>query len=35
MSDTAPKTLPLVFDEPRGRRKPPRHLADLTAAERK
>src|SRR6478735_8726234 len=28
-------TLPLVFDEPRGRRKPPRHLADLTAAERK
>ncbi|HET6560594.1 MAG TPA: 23S rRNA (adenine(2503)-C(2))-methyltransferase RlmN [Marmoricola sp.] len=35
MADTAPKTLPLVFDEPRGRRKPPRHLADLTAAERK
>ncbi|MGN6131064.1 MAG: 23S rRNA (adenine(2503)-C(2))-methyltransferase RlmN, partial [Nocardioidaceae bacterium] len=33
MSET--KTLPLVFDEPRGRRKPPRHLADLTAAERK
>src|SRR3954466_5681076 len=31
----APKTLPLVFDEPRGRRKPPRHLADLSAAERK
>jgi 23S rRNA (adenine2503-C2)-methyltransferase len=29
------KTLPLVFDEPRGRRKPPRHLADLSAAERK
>ncbi len=28
-------TLPLVFDEPRGRRKPPRHLADLSAAERK
>ncbi|NYD42403.1 23S rRNA (adenine(2503)-C(2))-methyltransferase RlmN [Nocardioides panaciterrulae] len=27
-------TLPLVFDEPRGRRKPPRHLADLTAEER-
>ena len=26
--------LPLVFDEPRGRRKPPRHLADLSAAER-
>jgi 23S rRNA (adenine2503-C2)-methyltransferase len=34
MSDQ-PKTLPLVFDEPRGRRKPPRHLADLTAEERK
>ena len=30
-----PQTLPLVFDEPRGRRKPPRHLADLAAAERK
>ena len=29
------KTLPLVFDEPRGRKKPPRHLADLTAVERK
>ncbi|WP_139982022.1 23S rRNA (adenine(2503)-C(2))-methyltransferase RlmN [Nocardioides litoris] len=29
------KTLPLVFDEPRGRRKPPRHLADLDAAGRK
>jgi len=28
-------TLPLVFDEPRGRKKPPRHLADLTPAERK
>jgi 23S rRNA (adenine2503-C2)-methyltransferase len=27
-------TLPLVFDEPRGRRKPPRHLADLTTEER-
>jgi 23S rRNA (adenine2503-C2)-methyltransferase len=27
-------TLPLVFDEPVGRRKPPRHLADLTASER-
>jgi 23S rRNA (adenine2503-C2)-methyltransferase len=26
--------LPLVFDEPRGRRKPPRHLADLTLDER-
>src|SRR6478609_2409565 len=29
------KTLPLVFEEPRGRGKPPRHLADLTPAERK
>ena len=29
------KTLPLVFDEPRGRRKPPRHLADLDAPGRK
>ncbi len=28
-------SLPLVFDEPKGRRKPPRHLADLTPAERK
>ncbi len=28
------RMLPLVFDEPRGRRKPPRHLADLSAAER-
>jgi 23S rRNA (adenine2503-C2)-methyltransferase len=27
--------LPLVFDEPRGRRKPPQHLADLTPDERK
>jgi 23S rRNA (adenine2503-C2)-methyltransferase len=32
MSDTP--LLPLVFDEPRGRKKPPRHLADLTADER-
>jgi 23S rRNA (adenine2503-C2)-methyltransferase len=30
-----PKTLPLVFDEPRGRGRPPRHLADLTPDERK
>jgi 23S rRNA (adenine2503-C2)-methyltransferase len=30
----ATKALPLVFEEPRGRRKPPRHLADLTADER-
>lgn len=33
--DAKPRTLPLVFDEPRGRKKPPRHLADLTPAERK
>ena len=26
--------LPLVFDEPRGRKKPPRHLADLSGDER-
>jgi 23S rRNA (adenine2503-C2)-methyltransferase len=30
-----PRTLPLVFNEPRGRKKPPRHLADLTPEERK
>ena len=29
------KTLPLVFEEPKGRGKPPRHLADLAPAERK
>jgi 23S rRNA (adenine2503-C2)-methyltransferase len=29
------KTLPLVFEEPKGRGKPPRHLADLTPEERK
>jgi 23S rRNA (adenine2503-C2)-methyltransferase len=29
-----PKTLPLVLSEPRGRRKPPVHLADLTTDER-
>ncbi len=34
MSDSPRTTLPLVFDEPRGRKKPPRHLADLTEAER-
>ena len=33
MTDS-PKTLPLVFEQPRGRKKPPRHLADLTADER-
>jgi len=32
MSD--PKPLPLVFDAPRGRKKPPRHLADLSMPER-
>ncbi len=30
-----PNPLPLVFDEPRGRKKPPRHLADLDEAGRK
>src|SRR3954469_7716015 len=30
-----PRALPLVFSEPRGRAKPPRHLADLSAEERK
>ncbi|GAA4802442.1 23S rRNA (adenine(2503)-C(2))-methyltransferase RlmN [Nocardioides caeni] len=30
-----PRPLPLVLAEPRGRKKPPRHLADLTPAERK
>ncbi|WP_110238822.1 23S rRNA (adenine(2503)-C(2))-methyltransferase RlmN [Nocardioides gilvus] len=34
MSDS-PSLLPLVFDEPRGRKKPPRHLADLDEAGRK
>ena len=28
------RSLPLVFEQPRGRKKPPRHLADLTADER-
>jgi 23S rRNA (adenine2503-C2)-methyltransferase len=32
---SAPRQLPLVLAEPRGRKKPPRHLADLTPAERK
>jgi 23S rRNA (adenine2503-C2)-methyltransferase len=35
MSEEPAKSLPLVFAEPRGRKKPPRHLADLSAAERK
>ena len=30
----SPKSLPLVFEQPRGRKKPPRHLADLSADER-
>src|SRR4051812_36196863 len=30
----SPKQLPLVMSEPRGRRKPPRHLADLSLEER-
>jgi 23S rRNA (adenine2503-C2)-methyltransferase len=33
MTDS-PKQLPLVMSEPRGRAKPPRHLADLTLDER-
>jgi 23S rRNA (adenine2503-C2)-methyltransferase len=35
MSEQPTKTLPLVFNEPRGRKKPPRHLADLSPVERK
>lgn len=35
MTSEAPKTLPLVMTPPRGRGKPPRHLADLSADERK
>ena len=31
---TNPKPLPLVFDPPKGRSKPARHLADLTMEER-
>ncbi len=34
MSEDGPRPLPLVFDEPRGRTKPPPHLADLTPDER-
>jgi 23S rRNA (adenine2503-C2)-methyltransferase len=30
-----PRALPLVFDEPRGHKRPPRHLADLSLAERR
>ncbi len=35
MSDPVTTPLPLVFDEPRRAKQPPRHLADLTSAERK
>jgi 23S rRNA (adenine2503-C2)-methyltransferase len=35
MSDAPVKSLPLVFDEPRKAKKPPRHLADLSPAERR
>jgi 23S rRNA (adenine2503-C2)-methyltransferase len=34
MSEPERTSLPLVFDEPRGRKKPPPHLADLTLDER-
>jgi 23S rRNA (adenine2503-C2)-methyltransferase len=34
MSDPSSRTLPLVMAEPRGRAKPPRHLADLSLEER-
>ncbi|HWU32893.1 MAG TPA: 23S rRNA (adenine(2503)-C(2))-methyltransferase RlmN [Marmoricola sp.] len=34
-ASSAPRSLPLVFDAPKGRGKPPRHLADLDAAGRK
>ncbi|MBC7633108.1 23S rRNA (adenine(2503)-C(2))-methyltransferase RlmN [Aeromicrobium sp.] len=33
MSESS-RNLPLVFEQPRGRKKPPRHLADLSADER-
>jgi len=33
VSESPIKTLPLVFEQPRGRKKPPRHLADLTSEE--
>ena len=33
-SDSAPRAQPLVMAEPRGRAKPPRHLADLSLDER-
>ncbi len=35
MSDVNPNPLPLVFEQPKGRGKPPRHLADLDLDDRK
>jgi 23S rRNA (adenine2503-C2)-methyltransferase len=35
MADSSIRTLPLVMTEPRGRAKPPRHLADLSLEERR
>jgi 23S rRNA (adenine2503-C2)-methyltransferase len=35
MSDVNPNPLPLVFEQPKGRGKPPRHLADLDLDARK
>jgi 23S rRNA (adenine2503-C2)-methyltransferase len=34
-SESGPRALPLVMAEPRGRAKPPRHLADLSLEERR
>ncbi len=34
-SSAAPQRLPLVFDEPRRAKRPPRHLADLTLVQRR
>src|SRR3954463_14127129 len=34
-SDSPTRSLPLVMAEPRGRAKPPRHLADLSLEERR
>ncbi|MGZ5366358.1 MAG: 23S rRNA (adenine(2503)-C(2))-methyltransferase RlmN [Aeromicrobium sp.] len=34
MTEQEPKTLPLVFEQRKGLKKPPRHLADLSAEER-
>ncbi len=35
MSSSSAPSLPLVFDEPRRAKRPPRHLADLTSEERR